>query len=58
LSACPSDVALEVKARVHFMALFRGGFGAVRELVELVLKATGRWEKALDILGAGTLHTL
>jgi 3-deoxy-D-manno-octulosonate 8-phosphate phosphatase (KDO 8-P phosphatase) len=56
LAACPSDAAPEVRAFVHFVAPSRGGFGAVRELTELVLKATGRWPKALELLGAGTLQ--
>jgi 3-deoxy-D-manno-octulosonate 8-phosphate phosphatase (KDO 8-P phosphatase) len=52
LSACPADASPEVKAAVHFVAPSNGGRGAVRDLTELVLKATGRWEKALELLNA------
>jgi 3-deoxy-D-manno-octulosonate 8-phosphate phosphatase (KDO 8-P phosphatase) len=44
LSACPADAAPEVRQEVHFVARNRGGHGAARELVELCLKASGRWE--------------
>lgn len=57
LAACPADAAPEVRAFCHYIAPSRGGFGAVRELCELVMKATGRWEKALELLGAvGAKH--
>lgn len=48
LSACPADAAPEVRAAVHYVAAAPGGRGAARELLELVLKATGRWEAALE----------
>lgn len=44
LSACPADAALEVRQEVHYIARNPGGRGAARELVELCLKATGKWE--------------
>ena len=47
LSACPADAALEVRQEVHYIARNRGGQGAARELVELCLKASGRWEAVL-----------
>lgn len=50
LSACPADAAAEVKAHVHFVASKPGGHGCARELLELVLRATGRWEKALHLM--------
>ncbi|MCC6336505.1 MAG: HAD family hydrolase [Myxococcales bacterium] len=50
LSACPSDAAPEVKASVHYVASKPGGRGCARELLELVLQATGRWEKALHLM--------
>jgi 3-deoxy-D-manno-octulosonate 8-phosphate phosphatase (KDO 8-P phosphatase) len=58
LAACPADAAPEVRAFVHYVAPSAGGRGAVRDLTELVLKATGRWKQALELLGAGALHTL
>ena len=44
LSAAPADGAPEVKARVHWISAADGGRGAARELVELVLRAQGRWD--------------
>jgi 3-deoxy-D-manno-octulosonate 8-phosphate phosphatase (KDO 8-P phosphatase) len=58
LAACPADAAPEVRAFAHYVAPSRGGFGAVRDVTELVLKATGRWQKALDLLGVATLHSV
>jgi 3-deoxy-D-manno-octulosonate 8-phosphate phosphatase (KDO 8-P phosphatase) len=43
LSAAPADAADEVRARVHWVSAHGGGRGAVREFIELVLKARGRW---------------
>jgi 3-deoxy-D-manno-octulosonate 8-phosphate phosphatase (KDO 8-P phosphatase) len=43
-SACPSDAAPEVAATCHLVCGSAGGRGAVRELVELLLKAQGRWQ--------------
>ena len=43
LAAAPADAAEEVRAAVHWVSAARGGRGAVRELIELVLRAQGRW---------------
>ncbi|PTL76416.1 HAD family hydrolase [Vitiosangium sp. GDMCC 1.1324] len=48
LSACPADAAPEVRQEVHYVARSRGGHGAARELVELCLKASGRWEATVQ----------
>ncbi|MBI5542267.1 MAG: HAD hydrolase family protein [Deltaproteobacteria bacterium] len=45
--ACPSDAAAEVRRACHFVAKAGGGRGAVREIVELLLKAQGKWAEAL-----------
>ncbi|HPC83944.1 MAG TPA: hypothetical protein P5234_11060 [Thermoanaerobaculaceae bacterium] len=45
LAACPGDAAAEVRQRCHFVSASPGGRGAVRELVELLLSACGRWEQ-------------
>jgi 3-deoxy-D-manno-octulosonate 8-phosphate phosphatase (KDO 8-P phosphatase) len=44
LSAAPADAAPEVRERVHWVSAARGGRGAVRELIELVLRAQRRWD--------------
>lgn len=52
LSAAPVDAADEVKARVHWVSRHAGGRGAVREFVEQLLRATGRWPDVLRELDA------
>lgn len=44
LSAAPADAAPLVRSRVHWVATARGGDGAARELIELVLQAQDRWQ--------------
>ncbi len=44
LGAAPADAAGEVRSRAHWIATRRGGDGAVRELIEMVLKAQDRWD--------------
>jgi 3-deoxy-D-manno-octulosonate 8-phosphate phosphatase (KDO 8-P phosphatase) len=44
LSAAPADAAQEVRDRVHWVSRHGGGRGAVREFIELVLRAQGRWD--------------
>ena len=44
LSSAPADAVVEVRARVDFVAGRPGGGGAVRELVELILRAQNRWD--------------
>jgi 3-deoxy-D-manno-octulosonate 8-phosphate phosphatase (KDO 8-P phosphatase) len=48
LSAAPADAADEVRARVHWVSRVRGGQGAARELIELILREQGRWEGILS----------
>ena len=47
LSACPADAVAEVKDRVHWCSRHDGGCGAGRELLELILRAQGKWEDVL-----------
>ena len=50
-SACPADAAADVRERVDFVAPSRGGHGAVRDLVEHVLRGRGEWERLVGALG-------
>jgi 3-deoxy-D-manno-octulosonate 8-phosphate phosphatase (KDO 8-P phosphatase) len=43
LSAAPNDAVAEVRSCVDFVSRRRGGDGAVRELVELILGTQGHW---------------
>jgi len=53
LAACPSDAAIEVRERCHFVASSPGGRGAVRELVKVLLGASGRWSKVIEAWADG-----
>ena len=44
LSAAPADAAPDVLVRVHWVSRARGGEGAARELIELILKAQRKWD--------------
>jgi len=46
LSATPADGEDEVKAVTDWVAPRNGGHGAVRDFIELILKAKGIWEEA------------
>jgi 3-deoxy-D-manno-octulosonate 8-phosphate phosphatase (KDO 8-P phosphatase) len=48
LSTAPADAIDEVRSRVHWVSTAVAGRGAVRELVELVLKAQGRWDGLVE----------
>jgi 3-deoxy-D-manno-octulosonate 8-phosphate phosphatase (KDO 8-P phosphatase) len=47
LAVCVADGAAELAAICHFTTRRPGGRGAAREVVELILKAQGRWEQAV-----------
>jgi 3-deoxy-D-manno-octulosonate 8-phosphate phosphatase (KDO 8-P phosphatase) len=44
LATAPSDCVGEVRESVHWVSQYAGGRGAVRELVEVVLKAQDHWD--------------
>lgn len=46
LAVCPADAAPEVKAISKFISEFPGGKGAVRDVIEHVLKVQGKWMTA------------
>ena len=46
-SAAPANARPEVKAEAHYITQAHGGEGAVREVVELIMKAKGVWEEIL-----------
>jgi 3-deoxy-D-manno-octulosonate 8-phosphate phosphatase (KDO 8-P phosphatase) len=48
LSVCPADAPEEVKKEVDYISPYPGGKGVLREVVELVLKSQGFWEKATE----------
>ncbi len=44
LSAAPANAVPEVQARVDFISTQPGGEGAVREMVEMILRAQNQWD--------------
>lgn len=43
LAVCPADAAEEIKAISAYVSPFPGGHGAVRDVIEKVLKAQDKW---------------
>ena len=55
LSAAPCDAAPEVRARVDWVSRHAGGDGAARELIEVILRAQGRWDALIrEYVGEAT----
>ena len=44
LGVAVADAALETREHAHYVTKAPGGFGAVREVIELLLKSQGRWD--------------
>ncbi len=53
LAACPADAVPAVKNLCHFVSTAEGGRGAVRELVELILRGRDRWDALVDAWAEG-----
>lgn len=47
-AGCPQDAAEEVKETSDFISEFKGGEGAVREILSHILKAKGEYNKVLN----------
>lgn len=48
LAAAPSDCVREIRDIAHFTSIRQGGQGAVRELIEVILKAQNKWDQVLS----------
>ena len=49
---CPADAAMEVVEASRYISEFNGGHGAVRDIIEQVMRAKGVWAKNLKgVLG-------
>ena len=44
-AAAPADADAEVLPFVHYVAARSGGWGAVREVCDMIIKAQGKWEE-------------
>lgn len=48
LPTCPQDAAPEIKAISHYVSHKNGGRGAVRDVIEQVMKVQGKWMDYFD----------
>jgi YrbI family 3-deoxy-D-manno-octulosonate 8-phosphate phosphatase len=48
LGVAVADACAEVRAAAHYVTDLRGGEGAVRETIELILKAQRRWDDLIQ----------
>jgi 3-deoxy-D-manno-octulosonate 8-phosphate phosphatase (KDO 8-P phosphatase) len=48
LAVAVADAVFEARSVAHFVTQASGGQGAVREVIELILKSQGRWSDLLD----------
>jgi 3-deoxy-D-manno-octulosonate 8-phosphate phosphatase (KDO 8-P phosphatase) len=47
LACAVADATPETRAHAHYVTTLPGGFGAVREVCELILKSQGRWAELM-----------
>jgi 3-deoxy-D-manno-octulosonate 8-phosphate phosphatase (KDO 8-P phosphatase) len=47
LAVAVADATDETRAVAHYVTRIQGGFGAIREVTELILKAQGRWSELM-----------
>ncbi len=51
---CPSDSCTEIKEIANYISNVKGGYGAVRDIVEHMLRESHQWENAIsDVYGIG-----
>ncbi len=48
LGVAVADAAEELRARADYVTAAPGGAGAVREVIEMVMKRTGQWDRILS----------
>jgi len=48
LSIAVKNARAEVKKEAHYVTPHAGGEGALRDAVEFILKAQGKWKKAVE----------
>lgn len=53
LAASVSDGAADVRSAAHIVTKSAGGTGAIRELIEMILKSQKRWDELLRLYTSG-----
>ncbi|HNX26419.1 MAG TPA: HAD family hydrolase [Phycisphaerae bacterium] len=46
-AACPADAVEDVASRVDYVCKLPGGAGCVREVIEMILRSSGRWQEIM-----------
>lgn len=44
LACAPADAAMEIRGMAHYISLYSGGMGCVRDVIEKVLKLNDHWD--------------
>jgi 3-deoxy-D-manno-octulosonate 8-phosphate phosphatase (KDO 8-P phosphatase) len=44
IASCPQDACIDVRNIAHYISPYPGGKGAVRDIIEKVMKLRGDWE--------------
>jgi 3-deoxy-D-manno-octulosonate 8-phosphate phosphatase (KDO 8-P phosphatase) len=51
---CPADSCQEIREVATYISPVKGGYGAVRDVIEHMLRESGEWDKAVaDVYGFG-----
>lgn len=51
---CPADSCKEIKESADYVSTIKGGYGAVRDIIEHILKESGEWKEAIsEVYGVG-----
>jgi 3-deoxy-D-manno-octulosonate 8-phosphate phosphatase (KDO 8-P phosphatase) len=53
LAVAVADAAEDTKAAAHYVTKLSGGAGAVREVIETILRAQGRWDELVSQVSDG-----
>ena len=48
LAIAPADAVEDVRRRAHYVTAAKGGEGAVREAIELILRGSGLWDQVMQ----------
>lgn len=51
---CPTDSCKEIKEVADYVSPIKGGYGAVRDIIEYILEESGEWKEAIsEVYGVG-----
>ena len=50
-ACCPADAATEIKQIATYISPIKGGHGCVRDVIEQVLRAQGKWMTNAEAFG-------